>query len=98
MTNQRERQTYLGAINYQTKEIFVREDEAGNSKNTVVFVKDLPSLSKGARILIFWNGASYHKYGEMRDELSLVNQDLKKSEGLIICELLVQPCTPHKTL
>jgi hypothetical protein len=39
----------------------VREYEAGNSKNTVLFVKYLKSLNKGARILIFWDGASYHK-------------------------------------
>ncbi len=80
MTNQRERQTYFGAINYQTKEFFVREYEAGNSKNTVLFVKYLQSLNKEARILIFWDGASYHKYGEMRDYLNQVNQNLKKSE------------------
>jgi hypothetical protein len=76
----------------------VREYEAGNSKNTVLFVKYLQSLNKGARILIFWDGATYHKYGEMRDDLGLVNQDLEKSEWLIICELftpnslLAKPC------
>lgn len=43
--------------------------------------------SQDYRILIFWDGASYHKYGEMRDYLGKVNQDLKKSEWLIICEL-----------
>jgi len=78
MTNQRERQTYFGAINYQTKEFFGREYEAGNSKNTVVFVKYLQSLNKGARILIFWDGASYDIYGEMRDYLGQVNQDARK--------------------
>ena len=87
MTNQRERQTYFGALNYQTKEFFVQEYEAGNSKNTVLFVKYLQYLNKGARILIFWDGASYHKYGEMRDDLNEVNQDLEKSEWLIRCEL-----------
>jgi hypothetical protein len=74
----------------------MREYEAGNSKNTVLFVKYFQSLNKGARILIFWEGASYHKYGEMRDDLNLVNQDLKKSEWLIICELFAQPCTRTK--
>ena len=88
MTNQRERQTYFGALNSQTKKFFVQEYEAGNSKNTVLFVKYLQNLNKGARILIFWEGASYHKYGEMRDYLNEVNQDLPKSEWLIICELL----------
>lgn len=48
MTNQRERQTYFGALNYQTKEFFVREYEAGNSKNTVLFVKYLQNLNKEA--------------------------------------------------
>ena len=42
MTNQRQRQTYFCALNYQTKEFFVREYEAGNSKNTVAFVKIPP--------------------------------------------------------
>lgn len=95
MTNQRERQTYFGALNYQTKEFFVQEYEAGNSKNTVLFVKYLQNLNKGARILIFWDGASYHKYGEMREYLGGVNQGLEKSKWLIICELFA-PNAPEQ--
>lgn len=95
MTNQKERQTYFGALNYQTKQFFVREYGTGNSENTVLFVKHLQSLNIGARILIFWDGASYHKYGEMRDYLSLVNQDLEKSEWPIICELFA-PNAPEQ--
>lgn len=55
MTNQRERQTYFGALNYQTKQFFVQYG-AGNFDNTVLFVKYLQSLNKGAIILIFWDG------------------------------------------
>jgi len=44
MTNQRERQTYFGALNYQKKQFFVQEYGAGNSENTVLFV--IPSKSK----------------------------------------------------
>jgi transposase len=95
MTNQRERQTYFGALNYQTKQFFVQEYGAGNSANTVLFVKYLQSLNKGAKILIFWDGASYHKYGEMRDYLGKVNQDLEKSEWLIICEVFA-PNAPEQ--
>jgi putative transposase len=95
MTNQRERQTYFGALNYQTKQFFVQEYGAGNSENTVLFVKYLQSLNKGARILIFWDGASYHRYGEMRDYLGKVNQNLEKSEWLIICELFA-PNAPEQ--
>ncbi|MEG4111362.1 MULTISPECIES: IS630 family transposase [unclassified Microcoleus] len=95
MTNQRERQTYFGALNYQTKKFFVQEYEAGNSKNTVLFVKYLQNLNKGARILIFWDGASYHKYAEMREYLGEVNQGLEKSEWLITCELFA-PNAPEQ--
>jgi transposase len=95
MTNQKERQTYFGALNYQTKQFFVRKYGTGNSENTVLFIKYLQSLNIGARILIFWDGATYHKYGEMRDYLSLVNQDLEISEWPIICELFA-PNAPEQ--
>ena len=78
MTNQKERQTYFGDLNYQTKQFFVQEYGAGNSENTVLFVKYLQSLNTAPRILIFWDEASYHKYAEMRDYLGLVNQDARK--------------------
>ena len=68
MTNQRERQTYFGALNYQTKEFFVREYEAGNSKNTVLFVKYLQNLNKEARILIFWDGLEFRLNGASRTQ------------------------------
>ena len=50
MTNQKERQTYFGALNSQTKQFFVREYGTGNSENTVLFIKYLQSLNRGARI------------------------------------------------
>ena len=60
-----------------------------------MFVKYLQNLNKGARILIFWDGASYHKYAEMREYLGQVNQDLEKSKWLIICELFA-PNAPEQ--
>lgn len=95
ITNERERQTYFGAVNYQTKQFFIQEYETGNSENTVLFVKYLQSLNKGVRVLIFWDGASYHKYGEMRDYLSNINEGLEKSEWIITCELFA-PNAPEQ--
>ena len=95
MTNQRQMETYFGTLNYQTKEFFVQEYEPGNSKNTVSFVKYLQNLNKRAKILILWDNASYHKYGEMRDYFCLVNQDVEKSGCLIICELFA-PNAPEQ--
>jgi len=95
MTNEKERQTYFGALNYKTKHFFVQAYEAGNSVNTVLFVKYLQDLNSDAKILIFWDGASYHKYAEMRDYLGQVNQDLERAEWLITCELFA-PNAPEQ--
>jgi hypothetical protein len=97
MTNQKERHTYFGPLNYQTKQFFVRDDGTGNSENTVLFVKYLQSLNIGARILIFWDGQVIINM-ERRNYLSLVNQDLEISEWSIMYELfapnalLAKPC------
>ena len=39
--NEKERQTYYGALDYQTKEFLVQEYESGNTKNTIEFIKYL---------------------------------------------------------
>lgn len=91
ITNEKERQTYFGAINYSSKQFFVQPYEKGNGENTVSFIKYLQDLHPDARLLIFWDGASYHKYGAMRDYLGEVNEDLERSEWPITCELFA----PH---
>ena len=37
--NEKERQTYYGALDYKTKEFLVQEYESGNTKNTIEFIK-----------------------------------------------------------
>ena len=39
--NEKERQTYYGALDYKTKEFLVQEYESGNTKNTIEFIKYL---------------------------------------------------------
>ena len=87
MTNEREKQTYFGALNYLKKQFFIQGYETANSENTVSFLKYLKGLNPKARILIIWDGASYHKYGETRHYLEEVNKDLDKPEWSITCEL-----------
>ena len=59
LVNQREKQTYYGAVNYLTKQLVLREYATANSENTVSFLKDLQSLSLNpeATHLIIWDGA-----------------------------------------
>jgi hypothetical protein len=71
--NEKERQTYFGGLNYQTKEFIIREYSAGNSENTVAFIKDLQSQCPGQRIAVIWDGASYHKSESMKTFLDSVN-------------------------
>lgn len=89
--NEKEKETYFGALNYQTKQFFVQGYGAGNSENTVLFIKYLQALNPGTRTLILWDGASYHKYGAIPGYLSEVNQNLERSNWRITCELFA----PH---
>ena len=99
MTNERDcrrqvasphRATYYGALNYQTKEFFVKEYDKGNAKNTVLFLQSLRKLNQGKKLLIIWDGASYHRYKEMKEYLTEINQGLEISERPVHCEILAQ--------
>lgn len=88
MTNERDRATYYGALNYQTKEFLVEEYDKGNAKNTVSFLEKLRELNPESRLLIIWDGASYHRYKEMKEYLRKNNQNLEVAERPIHCEIL----------
>ena len=69
ITNEKDRQTYFGALNYQSKEFHVQSNPSGDGKSTVKFIKYLQHKYKNPKIILIWEGASYHKYGEFRDFL-----------------------------
>jgi len=81
--NEFERQTYYGALDYQTKEFIVQEYESGDTKNTIEFIKYLQQKRPGKRLAIFWDGATYHNSQEFREYLTIINQDLSEEEWLI---------------
>jgi hypothetical protein len=71
ITNEKDRQTYLGALNYQSKEFHVQSPSSGDGKSTVKSIKYLQKKYKNRNIILIWDGASYHKYGEFRGLLGL---------------------------
>ena len=85
--NEKERQTYYGALNFNTNEFHVCPFKKGNSVYTVQFVTHLRTLYPDAKLLLIWDGASYHQYAEMQAYLQEVNHGLEKHEWLITCEL-----------
>ncbi len=52
MRNERERQTYFGAIDYQMKEFLVQAYETANSEKTSEFLKYLRSQRPGQKIFV----------------------------------------------
>ena len=75
IVNAKRRQTYYGALDIKSKEVLVRPLAKGNSKCTIEFIKYLLSKSNGQRIVLIWDGASYHKSYELQDFLNEINQD-----------------------
>jgi transposase len=86
VVNARYKQTYFGALDYKTKEFITYSAQKGNSENTINFLEYLRAQRLGAKLLIIWDGASYHRSQKIKDYLDSLNADLDKEEWLITCE------------
>jgi transposase len=95
LKNEKERQTYFGALNYQTKEFTIKSYPAGNGESTVEFVKYLQEKHNQVKIVLIWDGASYHRFGEFRDFLEKVNNETPADERKINC-ILLAPNAPQQ--
>ncbi len=83
--NLKDRQTYFGALDYQTQEFIVQEHPAGNSASTLEFIKYLISLRPDSRIALIWDGVSYHRSQEVKQFLASVNQGCEPERWPITC-------------
>ncbi len=93
--NEKQRQTYYGAINYRTGKVIVKGYPQGNTENTIQFVKCLISENKEAKLIIIWDGATYHYSQEFREYLKKVNQGSQKENWLIRC-IKLAPNAPEQ--
>lgn len=93
--NQRERQTYYGAINILTGEFFISPQKKGDGENTVKYIEFLREKLGDKKILIIWDGASYHRYSAMQKYLEIINQGLPEKDWKITC-LLFAPNAPEQ--
>lgn len=85
ISNTRSRQTYYGALNFQTQQFHLKAFPSGNGIHTVAYVEWLRQLYPGARLWLIWDGASYHRYAEMQQYLTQVNADLAEDEWAVTC-------------
>ncbi len=72
--NYRDSQTYFGAVDCLNGEVVLAAAERANSDSTIDFIQKLQTLSQGARIVLVWDGASYHRSHQLRAFLAQVNQ------------------------
>jgi transposase len=95
MMNEKQRQTYFGALNYLSGETVIKEYPKGLSTHTVAFLKHLLHQHPGKRISVFWDGATYHRSAEVKAYLSEVNKNLSEEAWRITC-FLFAPHAPEQ--
>lgn len=83
--NERQRQTYFGALNYYTQEFLVKPYKKGDSECMIAFVEYLLAQCPKSRIALIWDGASYHRLAEFKAYLESVNQGLNENEWKVTC-------------
>jgi transposase len=85
MTNERERQTYYGAITLLTKTVHLQERPVGDGTNTVAYLKWWQTLYPDKKLLFVWDGASYHRGQEMQPFLAQEKAGLAATDWKITC-------------
>jgi len=95
MTNERQRQTYYGALNLLTQEFHVQEGTAGDGKNTVAYIQWCQRLYPGKKLLVLWDGASYHRGTEFQEFLEHENAGLPEADWKVTC-MLFAPNAPEQ--
>lgn len=88
MKNQRERQTYCGAVDLYSREFLIRAYDRADSVSIVSFLKYLRNKRKGLKLLMIWDMASYHRYSEMKKYLEEINKGLEEKDWKITCIFL----------
>lgn len=96
IVNEKEKQTYFGAINYQSQEFLIKAYPTANGEHTIDFISYLRAHHPNKRIVIIWDGASYHRGKEFQAYLQSLNQDKTSSESWLVTCLLFAPNAPEQ--
>lgn len=73
------------AIDLKTHELLIQPYQKGESQFTIAFLQYLQSQYPQSRIALIWDGASYHRSGEVKSYLDSVNQGLEPKNWKITC-------------
>ena len=84
--NYRDRQTYYGAVDLVSQELLLMKAKTADGTQTVNFVKYLQSQRPNSRLILIWDGASYHRGQEFQNYLAQVNNQLEDNLRQIHCQ------------
>lgn len=73
-------------VYYKTNEFLTYPAQKGNSENTIKFLEYLRSQRPAAKLLIIWDGATYHRSQQIKEYLGTLNNSLQEEEWLITCK------------
>ena len=95
LPNVRQRQTYYGALNLLTHEFHLQASVAGNGKTTVAYIEWGQTLYPDKKVLILWDGASYHRGADLQEFLTRENAGFPEADWNVTC-LLFAPNAPEQ--
>jgi transposase len=95
LTNERDRQTYYGAVNLLTHDFHLTEFPAGKGECTVAYVRWIRTLYPDKQIILLWDGASYQRDAQVKALLTEVNDGLEEKDWQLLC-LLFAPNAPDQ--
>ena len=85
MTNERERQTYYGTVNLASRAFHLHAFSGGNGENTVAYLNWLMTIYADKKLLLLWDGATYHRDAQCQAFLAKVNQGREEKDWLVTC-------------
>lgn len=85
VVNERDHQTYYGALDLLSKRLLLAAHPTGNTTCTIAYLKFLQQQFADQRLLVLWDGASYHRSQELQAFLAEVNQGKAEAQWRIHC-------------
>ena len=84
-----------GALDVVKGTFLMQSYPKANAQHTVDFIRYIQQRRPGQRLLIFWDGASYHRQQAMRTVLETIQADCPPDQWKVCCMRLA-PYTPQE--
>ena len=95
VTNYRTSRSYFGALDCLTHRLEWQECEQANTQSTIEFVECLRQKYPESKLVLIWDGASYHRSQEWRQYLERVNGGREEVDWAVRC-LRFAPYAPSE--